>query len=116
MAVANRGAHFALQCSHELRTRGVIFHGIGVRFRVGQYLAGTIDDGRTGTQQGRRVERDFGDGIGWSAFYAGGKQQGLLSQRGLNLAAQHVIPGPVNQHIHRQRADGDDQQAPLRTA
>ena len=51
-----------------------------------------------------------GNGSRWSIRDARGEHRRFLAQRGLNLAAQHVFPGFVNQHIHRHCADGDDQQ------
>jgi hypothetical protein len=99
-----------VQGGHKFRAGGVVFHGVRIAVRIRQDLATGVDDSSARTEQPAGVGGYLLDFVGRSAADLRDKEYGLLAQRCFDLTAQHVFPGPVNQHIHRQRADGNDEQ------
>src|SRR5439155_22228870 len=74
--------------SDEFFAGGVILHGGGIGFRVGENLSGGIDDGGAGSGGDAVLRGDFGEGVGAVVFDAMGEENCLLREVALDLGAQ----------------------------
>src|SRR5579864_6113603 len=85
--------------SDEFGAMGVVLHVSGIRFGVGQYFSGSIDDGSASACSKALLGSDFSEWMGVIDFDAVGKEKSFLGEVALDFGAQRGLPGIANHDV-----------------
>ena len=110
MTLAFIHADFAGKGGNELLALRVILHRARIGFRIGQHLAGGIDDGGAGSRRLALLGGNVGQGVLPVRLHAIGEHQGFLFEIALDLLAQGAFPHPVHGQLQRDRGYANHQQ------
>src|SRR5438270_6309974 len=100
-------SNVTMKGSDELGATGMVFHGAGIGFRIGQYLAFVVDDRGPRSSGKARLRSNFWKTVQPVGFNSLGKQRGLLREITLDLRRERGFPCPSDRDIERNRG-GDD--------
>ena len=103
-------ASFAGEGGGEFLAGGVVLHGGGIGFGIGENFSGGIDDGGAGAGGMAFLGGDFSESVGAVGFDAVGEQECLLREVALNLGAQRGFPGAADHDIENGGGGGDHDQ------
>ena len=109
VAAAFVDADVSVEGSLEFLAGAMVFHGSGIGFRVGEHLAGGIDDGGASTGGQGFLRSDVLDRVLVIDFDAVGEQAGAGGEAALDLVAQGTFPDAADGDVHGDRGNNNDE-------